>query len=245
MKNKWFAYCSDNEGAELNLLAFSYAGAGASVFINWKKYIDKKTNVYPVLYPFREARRSEALPDSLVELARTMAAENEELFSGRYAIFGHCAGAVIAYEVICEAKRLYGTEPDFIIASGAEPPGFSLEDMRGLEGKGEEEFLEYLIEKNFADETVRSNEGFLKYYLPIIVADFKMMFSYVPTENEKLSCPIYLFRGREDRVINTDNVKQWDKFTSGEIREVLFDGGHYYFTASPENICAEINKILD
>lgn len=245
MKRKWFAYCTENEAPELKLLLFPYAGGGAAMFVQWKKFIDKKADVYPVLYPFREARRSEKLPDSLTALAESIAAENEDIFKGRYAMFGHCAGSTIAYETAKAAKKLYGTEPEFFIASGAEPPGFTLDDMKYLENSSNEEFLEYLIKSGFADESVRENKGFIQYYLPIIAADFRLLFSYKPSDSGKLNCPIHIFRGNDDNVIDPSRLPVWTDYTSAETDEKVFEGGHYYFNSSPENVCAGINDIIN
>ena len=65
MNSKWFAYGMTHEQADLNLLLFPFAGGCPSVFVQWKRLLCPKANVYPVLYPFREARRSEQLPDTV------------------------------------------------------------------------------------------------------------------------------------------------------------------------------------
>ena len=65
MNSKWFAYGMTHEQADLNLLLFPFAGGCPSVFVQWKRLLSAKVNVYPVLYPFREARRSEQLPDTV------------------------------------------------------------------------------------------------------------------------------------------------------------------------------------
>ena len=145
MNSKWFAYGMTHEQADLNLLLFPFAGGCPSVFVQWKRLLSAKVNVYPVLYPFREARRSEQLPDTVQQLAQSLAAEDEAVFSGKYAIFAHCAGASVAYGTILAAKQLYGTEPEWLIVSGAEPPEYSLESLRYLADASPAGFLNYLI----------------------------------------------------------------------------------------------------
>lgn len=245
MKNKWFAYHTDNDNSDVKLLLFPYAGGGPSLFVQWKKFIHSSVGVYPVLYPFREARRSEKLPETVQQLGKKLAIENEDIFSGKYAIFAHCAGASIAYETIIEAKKRYNTEPIFMIVSGAEPPEFSLNELKYLENSDEDQFLDYLIKSGFADESVRSNQGFLSYYLPIIKADFNLLFSYSYTHSEKLHCPIHIFYGKGDKVIDFSRLSNWREYTCGKVDKKVFDGGHYYFTTCVEQVCNEINTYME
>ena len=245
MNSKWFAYGMTHEQADLNLLLFPFAGGCPSVFVQWKRLLSAKVNVYPVLYPFREARRSEQLPDTVQQLAQSLAAENEAVFSGKYAIFAHCAGASVAYETILAAKQLYGTEPEWLIVSGAEPPEYSLESLRYLADASPAEFLDYLISRGFAEESVRDNPAFLSYYLPIISADFRMLFSYRMTAAPPLHCPIFRFRGDTDKVIDPARLAAWQHYTEGTCTEQVFSGGHYYFTADPAPVCSSINRILE
>lgn len=245
MTNKWFAFGAERENASLSLLLFPFAGGCPSAFVQWKNKLTDDISIYPVQYPFREARRKETLPDTVRELAETLVRENEAVFSGKYAVFAHCAGAAIAYETVLEARKMYGTEPEFMIVSGAEPPEYSLESLKYLSQAEETEFLDYLISRGFADESVRKNSAFLSYYLPIIKADFTLMFSYIMTRDEEpLHCPLYIFRGDDDKVIDVNRLEDWKKYTTAETSERIFDGGHYYFTNDPDTVCAEIGRIV-
>ena len=129
--------------------------------------------------------------------------------------------------------------------SGAEPPEYSLESLRYLTDASPAEFLNYLISGGFAEESVRDNPAFLSYYLPIISADFRMLFSYRMTAAPPLHCPIFRFRGDTDKVIDPARLDAWQHYTEGTCTEQVFSGGHYYFTADPAPVCSSINRILE
>lgn len=243
-KSKWFAYASDNNNSKLNLFCFPYAGGSASLFVYWKKYFGSEVNVYPVLYPFRETRRSERMPDTIQQLAMEFVDDNEEMLkSGKFAFFAHCAGASIAYEVIIYARKKLGIEPEFIIVSGAETPNNSLSAFADMSDAGDDEFLQYLINSHFVEPDIVNNKGFLTYYIPIIREDFKSLFKYSMTKADKLSCPIYSFCGQDDKVIEIPKLSEWEDFTSAETIFRQFTGDHYYFTKMTEEICEVIYGI--
>lgn len=243
-KSKWFAYASDNSNSSLNLFCFPYAGGSASLFVQWKKHFGSEVSVYPVLYPFREARRSERMPDTVQQLAKEFVDDNEEMLrSGKFAIFAHCAGASIAYETVIYARKKLSIEPEFIIVSGAEPPKNSISAFAGMSDAGDDEFLQYLIDSHFVKPDVVNNKGFLTYYIPIIREDFKSLFKYNMTKSEKLSCPIYCFFGQYDQVIFISELDKWRNYTSAETIYRQFSGDHYYFTGITDEICDVIGEI--
>lgn len=244
MNRKWFAYSAEYEGSDLNMLLYPYAGAGASMFVPWKKALSAAADFLPVQYPFRETRRSEPHPESAAALGKAIAAENPDIFSERYAIFGHCAGAAIAYETVCEANRLYGTDPVFFAASGAEPPEYKLRSMERMFQAAESDFLDYLIQNGFIAEQAAENTAFLEYYLPLIRADFQMMAQYQPSEQHVMHCPIYLFTGKDDMVIEQKHLAGWQVYTDQSVQQIWFEGGHYYFHASVQAAAAQLDQII-
>ena len=69
MPSEWVNHARITDGAQVNLLCFTYAGGSPSLFAPWKKYIPDSINVYPILYPMREKRRQEMLPEDTSVLA--------------------------------------------------------------------------------------------------------------------------------------------------------------------------------
>ena len=75
-KNKWFAHQTSNPEAKLNLLCFVFAGGSPSFFAPWKTIFPSTVNLMPVLYPGRESRAAEILPDTMEELVETFSKES-------------------------------------------------------------------------------------------------------------------------------------------------------------------------
>src|SRR4051812_34076689 len=83
------------------VLAFPFAGAGASVFRACQSEPSAVLRLCPLLLPGREQRFGEPLFTSVEEAADGLMAQALELVgdSPRVALFGHSLGAVLAYEM--------------------------------------------------------------------------------------------------------------------------------------------------
>ncbi len=244
IKKKWLVYTGEKTGAELNLFCFPYAGGSASIFIKWKNFVDSSFNIYPVQYPFREARRSENMPETVQMLAENFVNDNLELLKSKsFAFFAHCAGASIAYEAAVYISENYHLEPIFMIVSGSEPPHFSLNAFEGMKNADYQTFLKYLIDSHFVSPSVVGNQGFLEYYMPIIREDFRLLFEYKRTEYKPFSFPIYSIVGDNDMVIDDSRLTDWNLYSEFPVVYETVSGGHYYLTENPETICCRINMI--
>jgi surfactin synthase thioesterase subunit len=224
--NKWFAHCCVRENA-LNVVCFGYAGASASYFTPWAKSLPAGYSLFPVLLPQRETRSKEKMPDSLVTLAENFAAENKDLLTEPVVFFGHCTGAVVAYEAAKYMEKNYGASPVCLIASSSPSPSFTLlkDDVSRFT---DSEFAGKLAEMGIIDKTMAANPVFLNYYMPIIRTDFDMHNKYSSGSDEKIKCPVICTYGSDDKLIEPDQIKDWERFTSAGSEYKAFAGEHFY-----------------
>lgn len=241
---KWFSCVQEHEQAKTTLLVFPHAGGSPSNFASWRQMIPDTINLYPVLYPGREARSGEEMPASVQELAREFVTANEEILKGSYAVFAHCAGASIAYEVVIQAQKRYGTAPVVFIASGAEAPEYQLSSLAFLKNASAEQFGRYLVQEGFVEQEVLDNPFFAEYYMPIIRQDFELMYRYKATGNQKIQAPICLMIGEQDKVIEQERAKEWSRYTTVSMETVYMQGGHYYFNENSRAACAQVCSIV-
>ena len=106
--------------APTTLFCFAHAGAGASVYRPWTGMAPFR--VAPVQYPGREERLGE---DPVPDISRLAALAETEVLSkagGRYALFGHSMGAMVAYELAHRLKGKPVPQPAALFVSGRQPP---------------------------------------------------------------------------------------------------------------------------
>ena len=94
-----------SDQATTTLFCFAHAGAGASAYRTWA--VSAPFRVVPVQYPGREERLAEAPVPDILKLAELAESTVLSRAGGRYALFGHSMGAMVAYELV---QRLRGKD---------------------------------------------------------------------------------------------------------------------------------------
>ena len=243
MKSKWFFHPRVNEKSELNLILFPFAGGNASVFIPWKRWMPQEWSVYPVLYPGRGTRGNDPLESDLRKMAKQFVEENRELFNHRFALFGHCTGIIVAYEVSKILKKEYGINPAFFISSCGASPEHRLFDQ-DIESMTDDQFLEMLIDTGRMSPEATKMDGFTEYYLPIMKNDFLMIDHYEPSEIEMIDCPVNVIISSDDELIRPEQIESWQAYTKAPVSVNTVSGGHYYYEKQPETAVELLKKII-
>lgn len=241
MNKKWTIDLPRPSHAELSLLCIPYAGASAGMFSSWQKAMDDIA-VYPMLLPFRDARRNEPMPDSVAALADSFVSENEELLTGNYAVFGHCTGAVLGYAIAAAAQKRYGKAPRILIVSSSAEPGVIPPDAKELCGADDDKITEYLRRDALVDEAILDMPEFTEYYYPILRADFTL-YANNPPACDKLMCPVTALYDVDDKKIASDDVLRWGRLTDS-FSSIQVDGGHFSVIQNEDKIISIINDIL-
>lgn len=244
-KYKWFSFENEKDSAQYNFFCFPHAGAGASLYASWGKIIPDDYSYYPVLYPMRENRRNEEVPSTIQELAKNIAEENIDLFKSKPSVFfGHCFGALVAYEVSLILKK-ENCSPVLIVAASSESPRKS--DMEiSLKNSSIEKIADLFIDIGYMPESSRNNKIYLDFFMPVLKADYTLVEDYIPDLSEKCECPILAVYGNEDEKTRADEVRKWADFTESSFSEKEYSGGHFFVDKNNlKNIIEDISGILN
>lgn len=128
--NKWFKLIDNsiiNEKAKL--IAFPYAGGGASVFRKWGQYFDN-IKLYAAQYPGREDRITEE-PIKKFDILLNKVYESLKFIicdEIPYYLFGHSLGTKLVYELTLKIMEDNLQEPEGIIVSAGKAPCFREEN---------------------------------------------------------------------------------------------------------------------
>ncbi|EHQ88981.1 putative thioesterase involved in non-ribosomal peptide biosynthesis [Desulfosporosinus youngiae DSM 17734] len=243
MMTKWINHASENKGAKINLFCFPHAGGSSSYFARWSRNFSEAINIFPVEYPMREKRSGEAMPDSLTELARQMSVECRDMFSAPFALFGHCTGAIIAYEAAQALYEKFQIEPLSLFVSASVSPRYT--KIQSVQAMGDEEFIAFVGKYGAVDPVFLENKELLDYFLPIVRKDFELHENYRPGMHPPLTCPIHALNGNHDfNTLASAEVDDWAVFTTAAFKKDVFPGEHFYLDSHLQEICRLLETTL-
>jgi surfactin synthase thioesterase subunit len=205
-----------SDEAPVSLVCIPWGGAGAASFRSWIPFFPPNVRLLAVRFPGRESRLRECPTEDMAEAVRMISEEVPS--SGRIALFGHCVGALVAFEV---ARRITQMGPELVhlfVASQVSPrlqrdvPPIS--DLRSE-----------LRRLGATPAAVLENDELLALLAPAIQADRTMSRLYAYRDRGRLDVPITVFTG-ETAGYDRSELDAWGAETSATLRVVQVGGGH-------------------
>src|ERR1051326_791724 len=241
--NPWLPWPSTNPKARLRLFCFPYAGGGASAFRSWSRDLPPEVDIRPVQLPGRERRLMEEPYDDLTPLITAVKDALLPFLTEPFAFFGHCLGALIAFELSRQVQAMYGLQPAALFVSGHRaphlpdrfPPAHRLPDS---------EFAVELRRRNGTREEVLQNPAVMRLVLPLLRADFTICETYLFTPGETLRCPITAFGGAEDPAVLLEELEGWSKQTSGPCAVQVLPGDHFFLQTTRSLLLQKLSQEL-
>ncbi|WP_327379059.1 alpha/beta fold hydrolase (plasmid) [Streptomyces sp. NBC_01216] len=201
------------------LVCIPWAGAGAAPFRTWGPLFPPEVTVYGVRMPGRESRMSEAPLTNVTHIVDELDREIARLSHRRVAVFGHCSGALVGFEL---ARALGPTTALLLVASQLPPE----EAARGAE---EELGSRASLAKRYLSSELLDDPDIVDMLLPVLEADMHAVSGYNYRSGGLREVPITVFCGVEDPEIRPCDVNGWRTETTGPmlVREV--EGADHLF----------------
>lgn len=242
MHNTYFEY---NNRSCAKVFLFPFAGGGASVFKKWQGEFGD-IEVQPAHYPGREDRIKEPLIDNINALVRDIFCAIQPYITDSlpYYLFGHSLGTKVVYELALLIKECpWLCQPAGVIISAGKAPCFH-----------EENPIYYLSDSEFASEVARfegtpkailENEKLLKFFLPMLRADFKIDETYVRNDIRKLDCPILGLMGTEDKELTLQELKKWSEYTTDVFDYKYITGAHMFLNTNCKATVDAVKEFIE
>jgi surfactin synthase thioesterase subunit len=227
----------------LRLLCFPHAGGGASAYRGWADHLPRDVEVCPLQLPGREMRLREPALTDLRALVALLVAETATLRSGRFALFGHSLGALVAFEFARALRRRGESLPVRLLVSGSPAPQLctSEPDLLALDDAA---FLAAIREFAGTPEPVLRDRELMALLLPTLRADFGLRAGYVCVEEPALPLPITAYGGEGDAFVPLASLFGWRVHTQRSFSLMRFAGDHFDFLRQPA-FFRELARTLD
>lgn len=230
----------------MKLFCIPYAGGSATIYYKFKRPLAGTAEIMPLELPGKGMRIDEPFADSIQDVAAEFCdIVDEKAANTEYAIFGYSMGGIIAFELYQEIERRSMRLPSKIIFSACEAPdAFADDDTSELYRLPDKEFISGVEKFGFIPSEMKENEEILRFFLPSMKADFKLVSDYRLQGRHAVIKPdvAVLYSDYEER---NANIHEWDKFCAGKISYYKFEtGAHFFINAAFERMVSLLNDIL-
>ncbi|ATA56046.1 thioesterase [Variovorax boronicumulans] len=213
--------------APLALLCLPCAGASASMYLRWRRFLPPWVRIVPVELPGRGARMGETFVEDFDAMVARICAEHADAMRGDFALFGHSMGALLVHGVARRLQSLRRPLPRALLVSGCAAP--SRRDPERFDG-GEDDasLIAELRKQGGTPEEVFASEELMRITLDMLRADRRVCRSHVHVAAwPPLPLPIHAFAGRQDD-IEVPAMAAWSEETGSAFTLDWFEGGHFF-----------------
>jgi surfactin synthase thioesterase subunit len=243
-RDQWFFCNKPNAGASMRLFCFPFSGAGASVFRGWSEAVGEDIEVLALQLPGRESRYSEPRVRDFEYLVEETAQAIYQYQDKPFSFFGYSFGALLAFEVSRELRRLGVAMPFHLFVAACQAPQIpdAYPPMSMLDDK---EFVDR-VEDLFEPQGEAWNHLELReFLLPVLRDDIAACESYVYRKEEPLPCPIEVFAGQQDSSISVSSTRHWSEQSTATVNHHVLPGGHFFIDKSVDEVIALVLSVLN
>lgn len=233
MIDRWLLRTPDAQSTG-RIFCLPYSGVGASMFNRWPRWLGT-IEVCPVQLPGRENRLREPHYGSYQELSVRLAAGLLPWLDRPFVFFGHCAGALPAFETV---RQLAGAElpPHRLVVSGQVAPHDCPHD-RFLDCTDEQLLAE--LEKLTVMRGGEVHPAWLDMGLRILRDDLGANGVYWLAEPVRVTAGITVLHWSDDPEVTEQELAGWQSYADS-VRFAVLDGGHYDFLGAPKALLDEL-----
>ncbi len=224
-----------------DLLCLPWAGASATAYSRWQRRLPSWIRVVPVELAGRGVRLAEPMVEDFDRSVAELCEGQGPAMQGRYALFGHSMGALLAYAIAQRQRALGRPLPRALFASGSPAPSCGRSER--LARHSEEDLVAELRKQGGTPEEVFGNAELLRMALDTLRADYRVCESFRHRPREPLPLPIHAFAGREDDVA-VEQLEAWRYEANGLFTIDWFDGGHFFVRRQEDMVLAAIERQL-
>jgi surfactin synthase thioesterase subunit len=181
--------------------------------------------VRPVELPGHGVRQDEPPVTVMYRLVRQLTEEIGARVTGPYALFGHSFGALLAFELARSLRRVVG-EPATLYLSGHNAP--KARPYRGIHLLPDDELVAAAEIWGGLPPELARYPSLQARLLGVLRVDLALAETYLPMMDEPLQCPITVFAGSSDGLVDDAGLAGWRRETQGETAVVRVKGGHLF-----------------
>ncbi len=241
-KANWLAYYQPKPTALVRLFCFPHRGGSASNFRQWSDLLPPEIEVCPIQLPGREGRIKEKPFTRMAELVETLGSVLTPYLDKPFAFYCHSMGTLIGFELAHLLRQQYQCYPLHLFFGGLWTPETHALILKKRYGKNASQ--ELMLNSMEIPLAILQNPQLMEAFMPAFQADYQLLHSYTYQNQEPFACPISVFGGTEDSIVNHNQLSQWHKHTSNTFKLRMLAGKHFFLTSSQAILLEAISQDL-
>jgi medium-chain acyl-[acyl-carrier-protein] hydrolase len=224
----WLACPVPAAGAVMRLVAVPHAGGGPSALRPLAECLAPEVEVWVAQLPGRERRFIEPVATSLADIVAHLGEAVAAWTTSPFALFGHSMGGLVAFETARWLRDQGRPLPGRVLLSALpaahlarrEPPRHRLADA---------ELIAWLRDTGGMPADALADSQLMALLLPIIRTDLQVCETYVHHPAAPLPCPLTVFAGADDPLVEPADVAAWRDHTTVGCDLRVLAGGHFFY----------------
>lgn len=220
-------------------VVFPHAGGAAAAYRSLAKALsDRGVDTYIVQYPQRADRLRHPAASGIAELAAQLFDAGPWDRVAPLNLFGHCMGAVVAFEFARVAEGR-GVVVDTLWASAGQAP-CTVAEAPPLPTT-DRDVLADMVDLGGTDPRLLEDEDFVELLVMAVQADYRALAGYACAADDRITADIHALRGDRDHRISREWSDRWASHTSGQFTLSTFEGGHFYLNDHLDAVAALVS----
>lgn len=234
----------DRPQARLRLFCFAYAAASAQSFLTWNEHVPESIEITGFELPGHGRRLVESKPLSTYqEAAKYIADTLESVLDKPYALFGHCLGAILAYEATRLLQQRGKLQPVHLFTSGTRGPHLGL-PIADVDSMNDVELVDHFCNNYGSSPELLKSPNLGPLMLPMVRADAHMTQIYRYSSGPLVTYGVTAIAGDQDSDVNLQQMEGWRQHTTGKVNTGLYSGDHFFFLQHAPQMLADFSNQL-
>lgn len=231
----------ENKDAAVTLVCLPHAGGTPAIYSGWADALEPDIRVVAT----QPRRPAPDRPLTLRESAADLAGELASQASEPYAFFGNSLGAIVAFEATRVLSGQGHRPPLRLFACGSAPPAVAAAAGRNLRSLPDDEFLSEVSRMGELPREILDEPELQQEFLPGLRGDYSLAETYEYVPGPPLPCPISVFRGLSDTLVDPSKLELWGEYTAQDVKIRGLPGNHFLTQTSATFLHRAIRKDLE
>jgi surfactin synthase thioesterase subunit len=220
-------------------LVFPHAGGAAAAFRSFATALsDNGADAFVMQYPQRADRLTHPAPETVEELATELFEAGDWSRLGPLRLFGHCMGAVIAFEFARVAEG-HGVDVRELWVSASQAP-CSIASSPRLPTAADEVVAD-MVDLGGTDPRLLADEDFVELLVQAVRADYDAFNRYECGPDVRIRAEVHVLGGSHDHRVDRQMLQGWEVHTDSAFTLLMFDGGHFFLNEHTKAVAELIN----